>query len=64
MADIVITTSARETTFRSGAMASRIAQLTLIDVLFVLVAQQRIDDANEALHRTFDAVHPPTIGKR
>jgi DNA-binding MurR/RpiR family transcriptional regulator len=64
MADIVITTSARETTYRSGAMASRIAQLTLIDVLFVLVAQQRIDVATDALRRTFDAVHPPSVGKR
>jgi DNA-binding MurR/RpiR family transcriptional regulator len=63
-ADIVVTTAARETTFRSGAMASRIAQLTLVDVLFVLVAQQRIDVAMDALQRTYDAVRPPSRGKR
>ena len=62
-ADIVITTAARETTFRSGAMASRIAQLTLVDVLFVLTAQQRIDVAKDALQRTFDAVRS-SGGKR
>lgn len=63
-ADIVVTTAARETTFRSGAMASRIAQLTLVDVLFVLVAQQHIDVAMDALQRTYDAVRPPAKGKR
>lgn len=62
--DIVLTTAARETTFRSGAMASRIAQLTLVDVLFVLVAQGRVDVAMEALQRTHDAVHSPTKGSR
>lgn len=58
-AHIVITTAARETTFRSGAMASRIAQLTLVDVLFVLVAQQRVEEAKQALQRTFEAVRSP-----
>lgn len=63
-ADLTLTTAARETTFRSGAMASRIAQLTLVDVLFVLVAQQRIDVALEALQRTYDAVRSPKKGRR
>lgn len=63
-ADIIVTTAARETTFRSGAMASRIAQLTLVDVLFVLVAQQRIDVAMDALQRTFDAVRSPSTGRK
>jgi DNA-binding MurR/RpiR family transcriptional regulator len=63
-ADIVVTTAAHETTFRSGAMASRIAQLTLVDVLFVLVAQQRMDAATDALQRTYAAVRPPSKGKR
>jgi len=57
-AQIVVTTAALETTYRSGAMASRIAQLTLVDVLFVLVAQQRVDAAQDALRRTFEAVRP------
>lgn len=55
-AQIIVTTAARETTYRSGAMASRIAQLTLVDVLFVLVAQRRVDTATDALQRTFDAI--------
>lgn len=63
-ADITLTTAARETTFRSGAMASRIAQLTLVDVLFVLVAQQRVDVALEALQRTYDAVRSPKRVRR
>jgi DNA-binding MurR/RpiR family transcriptional regulator len=62
-AAIVVTTAARETTFRSGAMASRIAQLTLVDILFVLVAQQRVDVAMEALQRTYDAVRTTSKGK-
>ncbi|WP_343073934.1 MurR/RpiR family transcriptional regulator [Phytoactinopolyspora mesophila] len=63
-ADIVVTTAARETTFRSGAMASRIAQLTLVDALFVLVAQGRVDLAMDALQRTHDALRPPTKGNK
>lgn len=63
-ADILVTTAARETTFRSGAMASRIAQLTLVDVLFVLLAQQRVDVARDALQRTYAAVRPSSKGKR
>lgn len=56
LADHVLTTAARETTFRSGAMSSRIAQLTLVDCLFIGVAQLRLDTAREALQSTRDAV--------
>ena len=42
-ARLVLTTAARETTFRSGAMASRIAQLAVVDCLFVGVAQRSWD---------------------
>ncbi|SFT89064.1 transcriptional regulator, RpiR family [Actinopolyspora lacussalsi subsp. righensis] len=56
IADLVLTTAARETTYRSGAMASRIAQLTVIDCLFVGVAQRHIDDAKTALQATSEAV--------
>ncbi|WP_219413479.1 MurR/RpiR family transcriptional regulator [Pseudonocardia nigra] len=55
-ADLVLTTAARETTFRSGAMASRIAQLAVIDCLFVGVAQQSYDRTMTALDRTYRAV--------
>ncbi|MFN2495714.1 MAG: MurR/RpiR family transcriptional regulator, partial [Pseudonocardiaceae bacterium] len=40
LADHVLTTAARETTYRSGAMSSRIAQLTIVDCLFIGVAQR------------------------
>jgi DNA-binding MurR/RpiR family transcriptional regulator len=56
VADLVLTTAARETTFRSGAMASRIAQLTVIDCLFIGVAQQHLDAAMRALDDTREAV--------
>ncbi len=52
----VLTTAARETTFRSGAMASRIAQLAIVDCLFVGVAQRSYDRTMRALERTFVAV--------
>jgi DNA-binding MurR/RpiR family transcriptional regulator len=55
-ADLVLTTAARETTFRSGAMASRIAQLAVIDCLFVGVAQRSYDRTTTALSRTYQAV--------
>jgi len=55
-ARVVLTTAARETTFRSGAMSSRIAQLAVIDCLFVGVAQQSYDRTMEALERTYAAV--------
>lgn len=48
-ADLVLTTAARDTTFRSGATASRIAQLVLVDCLFTAVAQRSYDEALAAL---------------
>ncbi|MCI0690318.1 MAG: MurR/RpiR family transcriptional regulator [Sporichthyaceae bacterium] len=56
LADIVLRTAARETTFRSGAMGSRIAQLTVIDCLFVGVAQRTYDETLAAMQDTFAAV--------
>ena len=56
VADLLLMTAARETTFRSGAMASRIAQLALVDCLFAGVAQRSYDEAIEALKRTYAAV--------
>ncbi|MFD6095899.1 MurR/RpiR family transcriptional regulator [Nocardiopsis flavescens] len=55
-ADHVLTTAARETTFRSGATASRLAQLTVVDCLFVGLAQSRYADSRTALETTADAV--------
>ena len=55
-ADLLLTTAARETTFRSGAMASRIAQLALVDCLFAGVAQRSYDEAIQALQSTYAVV--------
>jgi DNA-binding MurR/RpiR family transcriptional regulator len=54
-ARFVLTTAARETAFRSGAMTSRIAQLTVVDCLFVVLAQHDLPASREALERTFEA---------
>jgi DNA-binding MurR/RpiR family transcriptional regulator len=56
VADHVLTTAARETTFRSGAMASRIAALTVVDCLFVAVAQRNYKQTMRSLERTYAAV--------
>ncbi|GAA1942505.1 MurR/RpiR family transcriptional regulator [Amycolatopsis minnesotensis] len=64
VSDHVLTTAARETTFRSGATASRIAQLTVIDCLFIGVAQRHMDDAVSALDATRDAVGSHRLGVR
>ena len=55
-ADIVLTTVSDETTFRSGAMASRIAALVVVDCLFVGVATQQWSAATEAILRTNQAI--------
>ncbi|GLY68621.1 RpiR family transcriptional regulator [Amycolatopsis taiwanensis] len=64
VADHVLTTAARETTFRSGATASRIAQLTVIDCLFIGVAQRHMTDASQALEATREAVGSHRLGVR
>ena len=56
VADHVLTTAARETTFRSGATASRLAQLTVVDCIFVGVAQQTYASSQHALEATHAAV--------
>jgi DNA-binding MurR/RpiR family transcriptional regulator len=54
-AQFVLLTAARETAFRSGAMTSRIAQLTVVDCLFVVLAQHDLPASRAALERTFEA---------
>ncbi|MFT2815321.1 MurR/RpiR family transcriptional regulator [Leifsonia sp. A12D58] len=56
LCDILLTTQARENAFRSGATASRTAQLAVTDVLFVRLAQSLFDSMTESLSRTRDAV--------
>jgi DNA-binding MurR/RpiR family transcriptional regulator len=61
-ADVALVTADRETTFRSGATASRIAALSVVDVLFVAVAQLRYDQAVAALDATRRAVADRRLG--
>lgn len=56
LADHVLHTSARETTFRSGATASRIAQLTVVDCLCVALAQRNWSSTKTALDMSRAAV--------
>lgn len=59
--DILLTTAARETKFRSGATASRTAQLAVVDILFVAVAQTALGEATDALTKTYQAVTPRRV---
>jgi DNA-binding MurR/RpiR family transcriptional regulator len=61
VADFVLLTAARETAFRSGAMTSRIAQLTVVDCLFVMLAQQDLPGTRAALERTFAAAQAKRV---
>lgn len=62
VADFVLTTAARETTYRSGAMASRLAQLTVVDCLFVGVAAHNRARTRRALEVTAEAVRAHRVG--
>lgn len=64
--DYVLATSATETRYRPGAMSGRIAQLAVVDFLFVRIAQLMSDRAAEPLELSFDAVqtHRLKNGKR
>lgn len=54
----VLQTPAREATLRAAALASRMAQLAVVDFLFMRVAQLRFDNVDEALRATRAAVDP------
>lgn len=56
LADLTLVTAAKESRFRSGAMASRIVQLAMVDFLFVRIMQRFFKSASASLERTFDAV--------
>ena len=56
-ADHALFTEVRESTFRAGAMVSRIAQLALVDCLFVGVAKRRFSETVDALQRTREATN-------
>lgn len=57
-ADHVLLTAAREVTFRSGGIASRMAQLAVVDALFVVLAHRRFElsvASAEAMHESVTA---------
>lgn len=64
IAEHVLTTAVRETAYRSGAMSSRIGQLTAIDCLFVGVAQRHLDRTRDALDATSRAVSEHRVDSR
>jgi DNA-binding MurR/RpiR family transcriptional regulator len=52
LADKVLLTASKETPFRGSALASRMAQLAVIDVLFLGVATSEYEETEEALNKT------------
>ena len=56
LADITLLTTSKETPFRGSALASRMAQLTVVDVLFLGVATARFDHTISALNKTRTAL--------
>jgi DNA-binding MurR/RpiR family transcriptional regulator len=54
--DTLLTTAASETTLRSGATASRIAALTIVDCLYIAVAQRNMRVTRKAVKSTRAAV--------
>lgn len=54
--DIVLTTMARETRFRTEAMTSRIAQLAIVDALIACVAMGDYEHALDTITATFDTL--------
>ncbi len=55
-ADIVLFTMARETQFRTEAMASRIAQLCIVDALIAALAMADYERSTKTLRETFDVL--------
>jgi DNA-binding MurR/RpiR family transcriptional regulator len=61
LADIRLFISTLEKSIRSGAMASRIAQLNVIDILYVGIAGRHYEESVQSLEKTRQAVK---VGKR
>lgn len=55
-ADLVLFTMARETSFRTEAMTSRIAQLCVVDALVAALALADYERSTETLRQTFDVL--------
>ncbi len=55
-ADIKLITAARETSFRSQAMAGRIAHLSVVDALYVNLAMRHYDEARERIRKADEII--------
>ena len=55
-ADVVLYTAAAETMFRTEAMTSRIAELSIVDALYVCVALARFEDSLANIEKTAEAL--------
>ncbi len=56
VADYVLTTSSHDTGVRAGAMASRIAQMAVVDFLLVRLVQRLLPGAEELLRESYAAI--------
>ncbi len=56
LADLVLTTASRETTFRLGGLAAVHSQLFVLDLVYVAVAQRTYERTNEAFELTIRAL--------
>lgn len=61
-ATVALVTAARDTTTRSGGITSRLVQLAIVDVLFVLLAQRRHAEAASEATRMREAVADYIVG--
>ncbi|MGW5163414.1 hypothetical protein ACWEPN_48725 [Nonomuraea wenchangensis] len=55
-AELVLTTSARETTFQPESLAAKHSQLVVLGLVYVLIAQRTFDRTTEAFDLTVQAV--------
>lgn len=61
IADVVLPTSSSETAFNSDALSSRIAELSIIDMLYVGVAFNNYDESYENIVKTRNALDSTKI---
>jgi DNA-binding MurR/RpiR family transcriptional regulator len=64
LADIELVTGTRETAFRTEAVASRIAHLSVIDALYVAVAMRTFDSSITALERANGIIEEHRLSER
>ncbi len=58
VADHLLSTSVRETSYRSGEMSARHSQFLVLDLLYLAVAQRTHERATQTWARAADAVAP------